>query len=75
MRPITIVALTLVIIGGLNWLLVGAFNFDLVASIFGSMSPASRAVYVVVGLAAIYLLCIAPRLIQRSRAVRATVVS
>ena len=33
----------LVIVGGLNWLLVGAFNFDLVAALFGEMSPLSLA--------------------------------
>lgn len=49
------VALVLLIIGGLNWGLVGLFGFDLVAAIFGEMSILSRLVYVVVGLSAIYL--------------------
>ena len=49
-------ALVLLVIGGLNWLLVGAFNFDLVAAIFGEMSPASRVVYVLVGIAAVWTL-------------------
>jgi uncharacterized membrane protein YuzA (DUF378 family) len=49
-------ALVLLVIGGLNWLLVGAFNFDLVAAIFGEMSPVSRAVYVLVGIAAVWTL-------------------
>jgi uncharacterized protein len=48
------IALVLVIVGGLNWGLVGAFKFDLVASIFGSMSIVARIVYGLVGLAAIY---------------------
>ena len=47
-------ALGLVIIGALNWLLVGAFRFDLVAAIFGQMSVLSRIVYIAVGLAGIY---------------------
>jgi len=47
-------ALGLVIIGALNWLLVGAFRFDLVAAIFGQMSVLSRIVYIVVGLAGVY---------------------
>jgi len=47
-------ALALVIIGALNWLLVGAFHFDLVAAIFGQMSMLSRIVYIVVGLAGLY---------------------
>ncbi len=48
------IALVLVIVGGLNWGLVGLFGFDLVASIFGEMSTISRAVYSLVGLAALY---------------------
>ena len=54
MRALNIVTLVLLIVGGLNWGLVGAFDFDLVAAIFGDMSPLSRIVYVLVGLAAIY---------------------
>jgi uncharacterized membrane protein YuzA (DUF378 family) len=49
-------ALVLLVIGGLNWLLVGLFDFDLVAAIFGDMSPAARVVYVLVGIAAIWTL-------------------
>ena len=56
------VALVLVIVGGLNWALVGLFNFDLVATIFGDMSILSRIVYTLVGLSAIYLLMIAAKL-------------
>jgi uncharacterized membrane protein YuzA (DUF378 family) len=50
------IALVLVIVGAVNWGLVGLFKFDLVASIFGSMSVISRIVYDVVGLAGIYLI-------------------
>lgn len=50
------IALIVLAIGGLNWLLVGAFNFDLVAAIFGEMSPATRVVYVLVGIAALWVL-------------------
>lgn len=52
MRTLDIVTAVLVIVGGLNWGLVGLFGFDLVATLFGDMSVASRAVYVLVGLAA-----------------------
>lgn len=52
----TWLALTLVIIGGLNWGLVGLFNFDVVAAIFGEMSAATRVIYVLVGLSALYKL-------------------
>ena len=48
------IALILVIVGGLNWGLVGAFKFDLVAAIFGDMSIIARIVYILVGLSAIY---------------------
>ena len=56
MRTSYWIALILLVIGGLNWLLVGLFEFDLVAAIFGPMSPVSRAVYVLVGLAAVWTL-------------------
>jgi len=46
--------LVLLIVGGLNWGLVGLFGFDLVAAIFGAMSPLSRIVYALVGLSALW---------------------
>lgn len=54
MRAFNILTQVLLIVGGLNWLLVGAFGFDLVAALFGEMSPLSRLVYVLVGLSAVY---------------------
>jgi uncharacterized membrane protein YuzA (DUF378 family) len=56
MRALDIITLVLVIIGGINWGLVGLFNLDLVAAIFGAGSGLSRIVYVVVGLSALYQL-------------------
>lgn len=50
-----IIALILVLVGALNWGLVGFFKFDLVAAIFGDMSFISRLVYDLVGLSAVYL--------------------
>lgn len=47
------IALTLVIIGALNWLLIGLFNFDLVAKLFGTMSILSRIIYSLVGISGI----------------------
>lgn len=47
------IALTLVIIGALNWLLIGLFDFDLVATLFGTMSVLSRIIYSLVGLSGI----------------------
>ncbi len=48
------IALILVIIGGLNWGLIGLFNFNLVALIFGETTILTRIIYIVVGLASIY---------------------
>lgn len=50
------VALVLVVIGGLNWGLVGAFNYNLVDSLLGEGSALARIVYVLVGLAALVVL-------------------
>lgn len=66
MKALTTVALILVIVGALNWLLVGAFNFDLVAALFGSMSALSRIVYILVGLAGLYLIFVSPRMLGRT---------
>lgn len=54
MRAINLITLVLVIVGGLNWGLVGLLNFDLVAALFGQMSTLSRIVYVLVGLSALW---------------------
>lgn len=54
MKAMDTVAAILLIVGGLNWGLVGIFNFDLVATIFGSGAALSRVVYALVGVAAAY---------------------
>ncbi len=59
---ITWVAIVLTVIGALNWGLVGLFGFNLVAAIFGAMSPVSRIIYVLVALAGIYLIIDTARL-------------
>ena len=51
MKVLYYIALTLVIIGALNWLLIGLFSFDLVATLFGNMSVFSRIIYSLVGIA------------------------
>jgi len=56
------IAIILLAVGGLNWGLVGIFNFDLVATIFGDMSALSRIVYAVVGVCAVYVLAISAKL-------------
>ncbi len=55
-RLIDCIALTVAIIGAVNWGLIGLFRFDLVAFIFGDMSWLSRIVYVLVGLCGLYLI-------------------
>ena len=47
------IALSLVIVGALNWLLIGLFKFDLVASFFGNLSAFSRIIYSLVGISGI----------------------
>ncbi|MEH6665307.1 MAG: DUF378 domain-containing protein [Brevundimonas sp.] len=54
MKALNLVTLILVIVGGVNWGLVGAFQFDLVAALFGEQSALSRLVYVLVGLSALW---------------------
>jgi uncharacterized membrane protein YuzA (DUF378 family) len=56
MRYVSGVALALVIIGGVNWGLVGFFDYNLVDSIFGAGSVVARVVYALVGLAALWVL-------------------
>lgn len=54
MKIIDKIALVLIIIGALNWGLIGFFNFDLVAAIFGNMSIISRIVYGLVGISGLW---------------------
>ena len=54
MKFLNYIVLTLVIVGALNWLLVGLFEFNLVDSIFGELSILSRIIYGLVGLAGIW---------------------
>lgn len=56
MKALDFTALTLVIIGAINWGLVGFLGFDLVAFLFGNMSWISRIVYSLVGICGLYLL-------------------
>jgi uncharacterized protein len=54
MKTVDVIVAVLLVVGGLNWGLVGAFEFDLVATLFGAMSPVTRVVYVLFGLSAVY---------------------
>lgn len=55
-------SLSLVIIGAVNWLLVGIFQFDLVAYLFGDLSWLSRIVYTIIGLCGLYLISLFGRI-------------
>lgn len=56
MKWLDCTALTIAIIGAINWGLIGFFSFDLVAFIFGDMSLLSRIVYAIVGICGLYLI-------------------
>lgn len=56
MKILDSAALILVIIGAINWGLIGFFQFDLVATLFGDMTAFSRIVYALVGIAGLYSL-------------------
>ena len=64
MKILNWTALVLLIIGGLNWLLVGLARFDLFFLLTGPMTAATRAIYVLVGVAAIYIAAISPKLMK-----------
>ena len=72
LKPLDLAALVLVIVGALNWALVGLFEFDLVAAItgsdFGETNIVSRIVYVLVGLAGLELLTLLARGASRDSA-------
>lgn len=54
MKAVDNIALVLIIIGAINWGLVGLFNFNLVDTIFGTMSVISRIVYILVGISGLW---------------------
>lgn len=56
MKSVDMIAMILVIIGGLNWGLVGAFDYNLVDSLFGVGSALSQIIYILVGLSALYMI-------------------
>ncbi len=54
MKILDVIAGILLLIGGLNWGLIGVADFNLVSYLFGELSDVSRVIYVLVGLAALY---------------------
>jgi uncharacterized membrane protein YuzA (DUF378 family) len=63
------IAIILVIIGAINWLLIGLFNFNLVTAIFGGIPALSSIIFVIVGLAGLWLIWMAYRFAQPRRTV------
>lgn len=62
MKALNVLSLILVILGGLNWLSIGLFEYDVVSEIFGGADEVgSRIVYTVVGVAALYALALLPK--------------
>ncbi|MGN0505545.1 MAG: DUF378 domain-containing protein [Lachnospiraceae bacterium] len=62
MKVLDYIALVLVIIGAINWGLIGFFSFDLVRVIFGDMSLVSRIIYAAVGISGLYALSFCGRI-------------
>ena len=62
MKTIDYIVLVLVIIGAINWGLVGFFGLDLVAFLFGSMSVLSRLIYAVIGICGLYAISFCGRI-------------
>lgn len=56
MKALNAITLILLVVGGLNWGLVGLFDFDLVAALFGAGSFLSRLVYILVAVSAVWQL-------------------
>ena len=54
MKKLDVIAAVLLVVGGINWGVVGLTGSDLVGTLFGNLSPVSRVVYLLVGLAALY---------------------
>ena len=70
MPTLNAITLLLIIVGGVNWLLVGLFQFDLVAALFGGQASAlARVVYILVGVSAIWQLVPLFRSFDRPEAV------
>ncbi len=57
MKTANLITFIILLVGGINWLSIGIFQFDIVAGLFGSQAAVlSRIVYIIVGLCALYLI-------------------
>jgi uncharacterized protein len=65
MKALNVISLVLIILGGLNWLSVGLFEYDVISEIFGGTDDVgSRIVYTVIGIAALYAIALLPKVAQ-----------
>jgi uncharacterized membrane protein YuzA (DUF378 family) len=64
-KPVDVVAYVLILVGAINWGLIGFFGFNLVAALFGEMSTLSRIIYALVGLAGVYGIVALPGMLRR----------
>lgn len=55
------IAIVLVILGGINWGIVGLFDFDIIAAIFGQFSGVTRVLYVIIGVGSLYMIATATK--------------
>ena len=62
MKTLDYLALIFVVVGAVNWGLIGFFDFDLVRAIFGNMTLVSRIIYAIVGISGLYALSFFGRL-------------
>ena len=67
-RGLDYFVLAIVIIGAVNWGLIGFFGFDLISWLFGSMTLLSRIIYGIVGICGLYMLSVFGRITSMSRA-------
>jgi uncharacterized membrane protein YuzA (DUF378 family) len=67
MSVVDYIAMALLVIGGLNWAMVALFGIDVVATLFGVLSPATRLVYLLVGIAALYAIYLTSRMATARR--------
>nr|WP_226646850.1 DUF378 domain-containing protein [Mesobacillus subterraneus] len=66
-KTLNVVSLVLLNVGGLNWLLVGLFEWNLVSGLFGGVdSPIAKAIYILAGLAAIFSIILLSKVTKRS---------
>lgn len=64
-KTLDCVSYALIIIGALNWGLVGFFGFNVVSALFGAMTTPTRIIYAIVGVAALYDLLAMPGMVKR----------